>query len=112
MAFQKSLSVKCVASHGLQLNLFAKMSSTFRQNFINQFILRARNQNTRWVFINAAHARVYQIISASKGFADADRPHHGHNGQGQAFFDFIQQGQRLLRFAVKFIDEGNDGNVT
>ena len=47
----------------------------------------------------------------AKCLANADGPHHGHSRECQTLFNLVNEVERLARFAVHLVDEGDDGNV-
>ncbi len=61
--------------------------------------------------VEAADARLEEIVGAAEIAALADGPHHGRGVERQHLLDLVEQLKRFARLAVELVDEGDDGDV-
>jgi small GTP-binding protein len=82
-----------------------------RQETEDGFVGRPRNRDRVGVGIDPPDPVVHEVVSAREPPAAPDRPVDRRRVERERLFDFIEQIERIARFAVQLVDEGDDRDV-
>jgi hypothetical protein len=81
------------------------------QQLVEQRIVGAGDRLAVGVRVEAADARMIEIIGAAEIAALADGPDHWRGVEGERLLDLVEKVERLAGFAVELVDEGDDRDV-
>ena len=112
MAFQKRFLVEGFEARAGELDLVAGLGEIrFAQQAGNEWCIRSGNRLGRAVAVEPAHEIAPQVKRAREGAASPQRPGDRGGIERKRRFDFVEEIERIPRFAVELVDERQDWNI-